>query len=240
MRVFIGYDPREDDAYRVCRESLIAHSSIELNVKPLKSDILRRWKLYTRAFHRQSGQMVDNIDGLPFSTDFAFTRFMVPYLSNYRGWAIFCDCDFLFTGDIANLLPLLDESKAVMVVKHNHQPADGIKMDGQAQSAYPRKNWSSFIAWNCAHPSNRNASPHNVNTRTGQWLHGFSWLRDYEIGELPQTWNWLSGVSKPRDDPPVAIHFTLGVPSLPGYENSPYADLWRDEFNRLAQKETAA
>lgn len=240
LPVYIGYDQREEDAYRVCAKSLLNHSSIPFRITKLDIDRLKYDGIYKRTWRFDNGQKWDDLDGCPFSTDFAFTRFLVPHLNHYQGWAIFCDCDFLFTDDIAKLIPLLDKSKAVMVVKHCHIPAEYQKMDGQSQGSYPRKNWSSFIAWNCSHPSNKNASAHNVNTRTGQWLHGFGWLADKEIGELPQTWNWLSGVSEPLQETPIAIHFTLGTPDMNGYENSPYADLWRAELTRSAQKETAS
>lgn len=240
LPVYIGYDNREDAAYRVCVRSLLNHASIDLKLTKLDIDRLHYDGIYKRTFIFRDGQTVDNIDERPFSTWFAFTRFLVPHLMEYKGWAIFCDCDFLFTADIAELIPLLDDSKAVMVVKHNHIPSEYVKMAGQSQAVYPRKNWSSFIAWNCSHPSNKNASPWNVNTRTGRWLHGFSWLRNYEIGELPKTWNWLSGFDEPLDEIPKAIHFTSGTPDMKGHENAPYADLWRRELTRSAQKETTS
>ena len=240
LPVYIGYDHREEQPYRVCAQSLLAHSSIDLSITKLDIERLRYDGLYRRKSIYANGQNIDQIDGRPFSTWFAFSRFLVPRLNNYKGWAIFCDCDFLFTDDIAKLLPLLDETKAVMVVKHDHAPPDGVKMQGQLQTAYPRKNWSSFIAWNCSHPSNRTITSEIVNTRTGRWLHAFSWLKDDEIGELPQTWNWLSGVNEMPSETPAAIHFTLGTPDMPGHENHPYADLWRAELKRLAQKETTS
>lgn len=237
LTCYIGYDSREIDAFRVAKKSLLRHSSIPVLIGYLMLSILRQNGVYTRPHRLINGQMIDGIDGRPFSTQFAFSRFLVPYLQEYKGWAIFCDCDFLFTGDIAELIPLLDDTKAVMVVKHDHIPSETVKMDGQAQQAYPRKCWSSFIAWNCAHPSNRGLGIRAVNTQSGRWLHGFSWLSDDEIGELPQTWNWLAGVSKPLPETPKAIHFTLGTPDLEGYENSPYADLWRAELKSINRKE---
>lgn len=240
LKIFIGYDPREDDAARVCASSLKAHASIPLDVSFVRDKTLRESGVYNRTFRTVGNQRFDVLDGKPFSTEFAFTRFLVPHLAGYKGWAIFCDCDFLFMDDIAKVLSMLDNSKAVMVVKHQHIPAEYVKMDGQAQTAYPRKNWSSFIAWNCSHPSNRALTAEIVNTAPGRWLHGFNWLHGNDIGELPQTWNWLSGVTPSLNEIPAAIHFTLGIPSMKGYENSPYADLWRAELNRLAEKETTS
>lgn len=238
LPIFIGYDHREEPAYRVCAQSLLAHSSIHISMTKLDLARLRYDGVYHRTYTFTNGQAVDDRDGRPFSTNFAFSRFLVPFLCDYKGWAIFVDCDFLFTDDIAGLIPLLDSSKAVMVVKHDYAPADGVKMMGQSQAAYPRKNWSSLIAYNCAHTSNRALTPEVVNSQTGRWLHGFSWLKDDEIGELPKTWNWLSGVDASSDELPKAIHFTLGTPDMKGHENSPYADLWRQELTRSAIKET--
>jgi len=235
VRVFIGYDAREDDAYRVCAASLLRHASVPVEIIKLDIKRLQNIGLYRRPYRTEETQMVDLVDGRPFSTEFAFSRFFVPSLSD--GWAIFCDCDFLFTQDIAQLVPLLSEKYAVMVVKHDHRPTESVKMDGVSQAPYPRKNWSSFVAWNCDHPSNRLLDTHEVNTQTGKWLHGFSWLRDDEIGELPQTWNWLSGVTPDLGEVPKAIHYTLGIPRMTGHENTPYADLWRDELERTALKE---
>ena len=240
LRIFIGYDKRENDAYLVCANSLRAHASIPLDVLPLDIDILREDGLYTRTHSLVNGHTVDDLDGRPFSTWFAFTRFLVPRLMNYKGWAIFCDCDFLYTRDIAEILPMLDPSKAVMVVKHVHIPREFVKMEGQSQASYPRKNWSSFIAWNCGHQANLALTSERVNTMPGRSLHAFNWLSGNQIGGFPVTWNWLSGVSEPLPETPAAIHFTLGIPRMKGHENAPYADLWRAEFNRSAHKELAS
>lgn len=234
MRIYIGFDPREADAYIVAQASLVRHASTPISVKMLELDSLKKRGQFDRPFRTENGQMIDEKDGRPFSTQFAFTRFLVPYLNDYHGWAIFCDCDFLFTDDIAKLVPLLDPKFAVMVVKHDYEPKESVKMDGQSQVGYPRKNWSSFIAFNCSHPSNALLTPEVVNSQTGRWLHGFGWLDDDEIGELPVTWNWLAGVTPQHYETPKAIHFTLGVPSMPGHEHSPYADLWREELKRAA------
>ena len=234
LTVYIGYDPREDDAYQVCKSSLERHSSIPLNIVKLELGACQAAGLYHRPFRKNGVQMVDLMDGRPFSTEFSFTRFLVPALSLYQGWACFVDCDFLFTDDIAKLVPLLDQTKAVMVVKHDHIPSEKTKMDGVVQTTYPRKNWSSFILWNCGHPDNRILTSDAFNRLPGSALHGFVHLTDEQIGEIPITWNWLSGVNDQLDEVPAAIHFTLGVPSMKGHEHSPYADLWRAELTRSA------
>ncbi len=184
----------------------------------------RRW------IRRADGQRIDTHDRKPFSTDFAFSRFLVPALSLYRGWALFCDGDFLFTADIANLFDLADDRYAVMCVKHDHVPSEGaVKMDGQEQTRYRRKNWSSLILWQCRHPANGSLSLECINKMPGQWLHAMEWLKDDMIGELPAMWNHLVGVSPPTSEMPCGIHFTQGIPTMPGYENCEFADLWRFE-----------
>ena len=139
---FIGYDSKEDIAYRVCKYSLQKRSSVKLNIYSLKIEELIAKKLYFRS-----------VDPLA-STQFTYSRFLVPTLMNYRGWAIFCDCDFIFLDDISKIMDSLDPSKAIYCVQHDYTPKERHKMDGQKQTLYPRKNWSSFIVYNCDHPSN--------------------------------------------------------------------------------------
>ena len=196
LKIFIGYDPRERDAFEVCRASILHHASIPVQIIKLDLTSLQRLGIYTRQYRTEGDQMYDLLDGRPFSTQFSFSRFLVPMLSSYDMWSVFVDCDFLFTDDIAKLVPLLDRTKAAMVVKNVHMPVEYQKMDGQYQASYPRKNWSSFVAYNCSHRANRYLTADKVNAMSGGWLHGFTWIADRELGELPQTWNWLSGVNR--------------------------------------------
>ena len=160
------------------------------------------------------------------STDFAFTRFLVPHLSGYSGWSLFIDCDFLFTKDVSELYNMREEKYAVICVKHDYTPKNSIKMDGQKQVAYPRKNWSSCVLWNCNHQSNKVITPEAVNSESGAYLHRFQWLQDSEIGELPLEWNWLEGEYDKPEEPPAVIHFTNGGPWFKECQNVEYADLW--------------
>jgi hypothetical protein len=140
------------------------------------------------------------------------------------GWALYVDCDFMFRAPIENLFALADDGYAVQVVKHAHVPAETVKMVGQPQTSYPRKNWSSLILWNCNDPAHDFIRP---NERPGLQLHQFDWLRNDEIGELPFEWNHLVGYSRPNMDA-KAVHFTQGVPSMPGYEDCEHAREWRN------------
>lgn len=234
LPVFIGWDKREEAAGEVCWKSLERRSTMRLHVTPMLEEGLRADGMYDRPFRLEGSQRIDLRDGRPFSTDFAFTRFLVPRLMGFRGVALFCDCDFLFLSDVADLFELFDPQYAVQVVKHapNAAPGqNGTKMDGMQDIMYGRKNWSSLVLWNCGHPDNAALDHAVVNHSTGQWLHAFSWLSDDQIGALPLSWNWLAGVSDdlPGYRKPDAVHFTLGGPWFPGYEKMPYAEDWLRE-----------
>lgn len=220
-KVYIGWDSREDIAYQVAKYSIHKYND-KINVKPLKQQELRDRNLYWR-----------DVDQLA-STEFTFTRFLVPFLNNYTGWAIFCDCDFLFRVDADEIFAQADDQYAVMVVQHDYQPKETVKMDGQTQHLYPRKNWSSMILFNCAHPSNQALTLENVNTQSGAWLHRFQWLKDEEIGNLSPEYNWLVGWYKePDDGRPRVIHYTEGGPWFDNYLDVEYGDLWlqdRDDY----------
>ena len=217
MRVFIGWDSRENDAYEVCVHTLLKHSSMPLDIVPLKQKQLRIRGLYTR-------------EETAVSTEFAFTRFLTPHLSDYSGWSLFIDCDFLFTKDVAELYNMRDDQYALMCVKHDYVPKDSVKMDGQKQVAYPRKTWSSCILWNCGHESIQILTPQIVNSESGAFLHRFQWLDDREIGELPLEWNWLEGEYDKPENPPAVIHYTNGGPWFEECQDVDYADLWNESI----------
>lgn len=229
MRVYIGFDPREEIAAAVCASSIRRRSNDTPHY--LKWDDAEVARVYTRPYSKRGNQYIDGLSGSPFSTQFSFTRFLIPYLEGYRGWALFCDGDVLFLNSTDGLVNLMDPRFAVRVVKHEHNPPIGEKMDGVKQTQYFRKNWSSFVLWNCGHPSNRMIGPAEVNSKDGKWLHAFSWLKDEEIGDLPIGWNYLVGHTKQEDCPyPSLIHFTEGGPWWRNYQDCEFADLWRDEM----------
>jgi lipopolysaccharide biosynthesis glycosyltransferase len=139
------------------------------------------------------------------------------------------DCDMLVRADLFKLFAQADADKAVMVVKHQYDPPEGTKMDGQAQLRYARKNWSSVVLWNCDHKANAKLTVDMVNTVPGRDLHRFFWLEDDQIGELDASWNWLAGHSSIDIDPAI-VHFTEGLPNMTGYEDSEFADEWWAEL----------
>ena len=222
---YIGYDSKEDIAYRVCKQSLLNNASTKINIKSLKLYELISQKLYTR-----------KIDPLA-STEFTYSRFLIPTLMNYKGWGIFCDCDFLFFSDVNKIFDSLDESKAIYCVKHDYSPKEKHKMDGQKQTTYPRKNWSSLIIYNCSHPSNRKLTTDLVNSESGSYLHQFKWLKDNEIGSLDERWNWLEGwTSQHNKNLPHAVHFTRGGPWFDEWQDVEYAEEWLAERDKYLIK----
>ena len=219
---FIGYDSKEDIAYRVCKQSLLKNSTIDINVLALKL-----YELISKGYYKRS------IDPLA-STEFTYSRFLVPFLMNFNGWAVFCDCDFLFFKDVTKLFDGLSDDKAVYCVQHDYTPKEKHKMDGQQQTIYPRKNWSSFIVFNCSHPSNKKLDLNTVNNESGAFLHQFKWLKDEEIGSIDERWNWLEGwTSNHNNGSPYAVHFTRGGPWFDEWQDVEFAKEWiseRDEY----------
>jgi hypothetical protein len=211
FRIVIGYDGRETHAWAVLAHSILSRASLPIALIPLTRQALAR--VYTRE------------RGPTESTEFSLTRFLVPHLCNYEGLALFLDCDMVCQADVLELLlyPLADPGKAVYVVPHDYTPATGTKFFGQVQTAYPRKNWSSVMLFDCAQC--QALTPEYVNTASGLELHRFAWLRDDQIGALPLTWNHLVG-EMPDDPHAKLLHYTNGTPNLPGYADSPRAADW--------------
>lgn len=218
LKVFVGYDSREDIAWQVCRHSLLRHSSGELQVAPLRQPVLRELGLYNRPLDSTA------------TTEFSLTRFLTPYIAGSTGWVIFCDCDFLFTTDIFGVLEGLDPNKALYCVQHDYKPKFDIKMDNQQQTTYPRKNWSSFMVFNCDHPDVKALTPAIVNTASPAFLHRFNWISDDEaIGDLELDWNFLEGEYPTPQSLPRVIHYTNGGPWFDEWQNVDFADEWRME-----------
>jgi len=215
--IFIGYDHKEPIAYHVLAHSILKRSSYPVSITPLRRETMRG--IYTRPRAE-----VD-------STDFSNSRFMVPHLMGYKGWAIFLDADMLCLGDIAELWAQRDTKYAVMVKKHNHVPTEETKFLGQPQSAYERKNWSSLMLMNCGdcHVLTKSA----VNTMPGLWLHRFGWVDSELIGEIEGGWNHLVGVNECNPFAKLP-HYTLGGP-WHGYNDVEFSRHWYAELEDLEQ-----
>lgn len=236
--IWIGYDPREFTSFAIARASVDRQLTQRIPTFALILDDLKAAGLYTRPMEwRRSAVdrpvMWDVISDAAMSTEHANARFLVPHLAK-SGWALFMDGDMLARANLARIFEGLDREKAVYCVQHDFRPVSGIKMDGQEQALYARKNWSSMMIFNVGHPANAALTPEFVNRVPGRHLHRFCWLKDKEIGALDPAWNWLVRHSDKTIDPKV-VHFTAGCPDMPGYENDDYADEWRSWRDRLAR-----
>lgn len=214
-RVYIGMDEVEVIAYHVAQSSIIRRSSVPVSITPVWTRQLAGHLWRYRDFKNQSNE-------------FTFSRYLVPFLTGYSGWAIFMDSDVLMRDDIAKLWALRDESYAVMVVKHDYQPTEGTKYLGQRQDSFVRKNWSSVMLMNC--DACKRLTKQYVNTASKYHLHQFDWLPDELIGELPAEWNHLVSVNEPNARASLA-HYTIGIP--PYYPESEFAGEWFDELDSL-------
>jgi hypothetical protein len=214
VRIFIGYDPREAVAFSVLAHSIHSRASIPVSITPLMLSQLEG--VYAREPHPLQ------------STAFSFSRFLVPYLCGYRGWALFMDCDMLVRDDVAKLWALRDERYAAQVVKHNHVPREEVKFLNAAQTKYEKKNWSSVVLFNT--PRCTALTPAYVNAASGLELHQFKWLGDDQlIGEIPHRWNHLVGYDPPAGDA-ANLHFTRGGPYFREFHDCEYAEDWRREL----------
>lgn len=226
-RIFIGFDSKEVVAYHVLAQSIIEHATMPVMFSPIVLPHL------DATFKRERNALQ--------STEFSFSRFLVPYLSGFEGWSLFMDCDMLMRADIAELWSLRDEQAAVMCVQHDYQPKVETKFLGQVQTKYEKKNWSSVMLFNNARC--RALTPDFVNTATGLELHQFKWLGgDAEIGSLPPAWNWL--VNEYDHDPAAKnVHFTDGGPYFDEYRDDDYADEWfamRERVLHVTQRAPSA
>jgi lipopolysaccharide biosynthesis glycosyltransferase len=216
--LFVGFDQNEAIAYYIFTQSVLENSTLPVNFVPLSLKALNK---YQEKHHDGSNQ-------------FIYSRFLVPYLNNYSGWAIFADGDMICNANIAELWNLRDEKKALQVVKHNYKTKQTLKYLGNKNEDYPRKNWSSLILWNCGHPANKMLTPEFIQEQSGAFLHRFLWLDDDQIGELPVEWNWLA-IEYPDNPRAKIIHYTLGTPCFKDYSQSSMADLWHAVYKRANQ-----
>jgi hypothetical protein len=218
MRIFIGWDSRFPEPGLVLAHSLRSRSSRPLDVRFL--DYRHLHDCY--GFDRTHDPLA--------STEFTYSRFLVPYLCGYDGFALFMDNDMLCLGDVLDLprsLFLKDahtpgvHDKTLWVVKHDHQAADGsVKMYGAVQTAYPRKNWSSLMLMDCS--KLKCWTKRVVETASGARLHRFHDVPDDQIEALPPEWNSLDAM----DDKTKLIHWTSGGPWFEQYRDCPHADVW--------------
>lgn len=224
-KVFVGYTSYQDVVYQVAKHSIERHSR-DVKCFPIVRSALEDLGVYSRP--RKENE----------ATEFSITRFLTPWLAGYRGWVLFTDNDVLCMEDVNKLFDQTDDKYAIMCAKHDHNPVGEVKLDGQKQTNYPRKNWSSVVLWNCDHPKNKFILPELINEVSPLYLHRFMWLEDNEIGEFSHEWNWLvDWYSEPTDGKPKMLHYTEGGPYFKKYQNCGYAQNWREEYKLMSGKE---
>ena len=214
IRLVVGFDQREAIAFHVFVQSVIQNSSNPISIYPLSKKAL--------SFYNENHSDRSNA--------FTYSRFLTPYLMNYEGWAIYLDGDMVCQEDISLLWEMKDSSKAVQVVKHDYKTKNNKKYLNNINIDYPKKNWSSVIIWNCAHPKNKVLTPEFISSKDGKFLHRFMWLDEEDIGELPKEWNWLA-IEYPPNTKAKLIHYTLGTPCFSDYSQSEMSDEWHSVFD---------
>jgi lipopolysaccharide biosynthesis glycosyltransferase len=211
--VFVGYDPREAIAYHVCANSIIRNASAPVAIIPVALNLFTDYK-------ETHG---DN------SNHFVYTRFLVPYLMDFKGRAIFIDGDMVVRGDIIELYESLKTAHDVAVVKHDYKTRMPVKYMGAPNEDYPRKNWSSVIVWDCQSYPNRRLTPDFVQKQPGSFLHRFSWIDDDRIQSLPPEWNWLPDELGENNEAQL-LHYTLGTPCFHEFADTTQAAEWHSEL----------
>jgi hypothetical protein len=186
LRIFIGRDPRQPIAYNVLADSIIRHASQPVSITALS--------LKTLPIKRR---------GL---TEFTFSRFLVPYLCNFEGKALFLDADMVVTGDIAELFACADGKNAVQV--------------NTKQAGFE---WPSAMLFNCEHC--KTLTPEYVEDRTNI-LFDFKWGT---VGEFPAEWNHCCGYAEPRLDAKL-YHWTRGIPVWKETRGLKEDPVWHDAF----------
>jgi len=210
--VFVGYDPREAVAYHVCANSIIRTASSPVAIIPIALNLFQDYQ-------------ETHTDG---SNQFIYSRFLVPYLMNFHGRAIFIDGDMIVRSDIVELYESLEIGMDVAVVKHDYQTRMTEKYLGSKNENYPRKNWSSVIVWDCQTYPNKQLTPEFVQKQPGSFLHRFSWIDNDRIQSLDPVWNWLPDEFGPNPDAKL-LHYTLGTPCFHEFADTPQAEEWHRE-----------
>lgn len=221
IKLYTGFDQREAAGWHAFTQSVIERTTVPVAITPLNITGAQR-------------------DG---SNAFSYTRFLIPELCNFSGFAIYADgADMIALGDLAELWEMRSEKYAVQVVKHEYETKFPRKYLGTEMETvndnYPRKNWSSLVLWNCGHMAHFE-NRENLRSAAGSFLHRFSWLKDDEIGELPATWNWIPEEQGANTKAKI-LHFSLGIPSIPAHRNTPHANEWQRYSTRALESPAQA
>jgi len=220
--IYMGFDPREEIGTHTFVSSVISRASRPVSFIPLHLP-------WFASYYSPSQR-----DG---SNAFTYTRFLIPFLQQFRGWALFCDgADMVCRADIGELWSLRHANMAVQVVKHEYKTRHPRKYVGTRMEAdnrdYPRKNWSSLMLINCAHFAWRQMRPETLEQMTGEELHQFQFIPTDKVGSLPAQWNWLVDEFGENEHAKL-LHWTAGIPAFPAYAHAPMADAWAREACRV-------
>ena len=215
IKIFIGYDEKEAVVFHTCVQSIIEKCTVPVSIHPLNLNMFKNYK-------------ETHNDG---SNNFIYSRFLVPYLNNFKGKALFLDGDMIVNEDLSHLFNEFDKKYAVQVVKHDYKTKFPIKYLGHKNDDYPKKNWSSVILFNCSHPKNKILTPNLIETAKGSYLHRFSWLKDEEVGEISKEWNYLV-LEYPETHQAKIFHYTVGAPCFEDFNYGKEAKIWNEIYNK--------
>ena len=213
LDIYIGYDEKEAVVFHTCVQSIIEKCKVPVSIHPLNLQMFNNYK-------------ENHNDG---SNNFIYSRFLVPYLNNFKGKALFLDGDMIVNDDLNNLFDQFDDQYAVQVVKHDYKTKYPIKYLGHKNDDYPKKNWSSVILFNCSHPKNKILTPKLIETAQGSYLHRFSWLDEQEVGEISKEWNYLV-LEYPETEKAKIFHYTVGAPCFNDFNQGTEAKLWHEIY----------
>jgi hypothetical protein len=213
LKLFCGFDERESVGTWVFISSVLSRATIPVSFIPLHSN------------------------GLPQGTNgFTLSRFLVPWLCDFRGKAIFADAaDMICTTDIAPLAAELNSMRgAVKVVKHQYTTKHKIKYIGTELESpnmnYPRKNWASLMLIDCEHDAWRNLTPDTLAKNPIKDFLEFTFIRDEDIESISDDgWNRMVDEGQSLEGAKI-LHWTAGIPAFDHYKNAPGAELWRQEW----------
>lgn len=216
MKVFIGYDPRQPVAYNV-----LAHSVWTRASKPVE---ITRLQLNCLPIKRR---------GL---TEFTYSRFLVPYLSEFKDYSIFLDSDMLCLGDVHELGALAMAEFIKYGVEH---PADITKSEEGKKIITEHKmsvclvknarafEWPSMMVFN--NEACKVLTPEFVDN-TQNSLYDLKWANS--VGELPARWNQIVGYDAPNSGAQL-IHYTQGIPCWPETVNCEFSAEWKRELKSM-------
>lgn len=190
MKCFIGYDPRQPVAFQVCAQSVWERASKPVEIVRLD---LRKLPITRRGL-----------------TEFTYSRFLVPYLSNFEDYSLFLDSDILVRGDVCELEGMQKHVGGVHIVKGER-----------------KFEWASVMLFN--NSSFRHLTPEYIENPVNRM---YDWAWADAIEPLSKEYNHLVGYDAPNPDAKI-VHFTMGLPIWEETKHSEFAKEWWDTYKRM-------